>query len=193
MADETITPSQRQAELWKRLHLKRFVREAPPVKNANVEHQNQLSPLDRLALAITDKVGSMGFFFLIFTWTVCWTGYNIIATKLPGLHWVAFDPFPAFVAYLLISNVIQILLMPLIMVGQNVQSRHSEIRAELDFEINQKAEKEVIAILRGLEHNTKLLVQLMQHMQCTITDSELKAIIDQMETPEQRPPAGGSA
>ena len=66
-----------------------------------------------------------------------WTGYNILALEARALHRPAFDPFPAFVAYLLISNTIQILLMPLIMVGQNLHGRHAETRAELDFEINQ--------------------------------------------------------
>lgn len=83
----------------------------------------------------------MGFFLLIFTWTILWTGYNILASEVHALHWKLFDPFPAVVAYLLTSNIIQILLMPLIMVGQNVQRRHSKTRAELDFEFNQKAEK----------------------------------------------------
>jgi len=114
----------------------------PPIRNANAVHDSEMSALDRAAVLITERVGSMGFFVLIFAWTLLWTGYNILASTLPALHWRAFDPFPAFVAYLLISNVIQILLMPLIMVGQNVQSRHSEIRAELDFEVNQKTEKE---------------------------------------------------
>ena len=95
---------------------------------------------------------------------------------MSGLHWKAFDPFPAFVAYLLISNVIQILLMPLIMVGQNVQSRHTEIRAELDFEINQKAEKEIMVVLHNLEHNTDLLIQLMRHLECKISEEELRAL-----------------
>jgi uncharacterized membrane protein len=87
-----------------------------------------------------------------------------------------FDPFPAFVAYLLISNVIQILLMPLIMVGQNLQGRHAETRAQLDFEINQKAEKEVVATLQHLERNTELLLQLMHHLDCRVSDEELRAI-----------------
>lgn len=105
-----------------------------------------------------------------------WTGYNILASEAPALHWRAFDPFPAFVAYLLISNVIQILLMPLIMVGQNLQGRHSETRAELDFEVNQKAEKEVMATLLQLQRNTDLLLRLMQHLDCRISDEELRAI-----------------
>jgi uncharacterized membrane protein len=135
-----------------------------------------MSPLDKFAVKITDKVGSMGFFILIFAWTFIWCGYNILASEIPALHWTSFDPFPAFVAYLLISNVIQILLMPLIMVGQNLQGRHSEIRAELDFEINKKAEQEVMVILRNLEHNTDLLIQLMQHSDCKISEEQLRAI-----------------
>ena len=138
-----------------------------------------MSKLDILALAITNKVGSMGFFFIILGWTILWCGYNILASEIPGLGWKSFDPFPAFVAYLLISNVIQILLMPLIMVGQNVQSRHSEIRAELDFEINQKAEAEVLVILKSLEHNTDLTIQLMKHLDCRISEQEIRAFQDE--------------
>jgi CRP-like cAMP-binding protein len=145
-------------------------------RNANIVHEQSLSGLDRLAIAITDKVGSIGFFLIIASWTVLWTSYNILASEIPALHWHAFDPFPAFVAYLLISNVIQILLMPLIMVGQNLQGRHSETRAELDFEINQKAEKEVTATLLHLERNTELLLKLMQHLDVRISDEELRAI-----------------
>ena len=145
-------------------------------RNANIVHEQSLSALDRIAIAITDKVGSIGFFLIIAGWTVLWTGYNILASEVPALHWRAFDPFPAFVAYLLISNVIQILLMPLIMVGQNLQGRHSETRAELDFEVNQKAEKEVMATLLHLERNTDLLLQLMQHLDCRISDEVLRAI-----------------
>jgi len=144
-----------------------------------------LSVLDRIAIAITDKVGSIGFFIIIASWTVLWTGYNLLASEVPALHLKPFDPFSAFVAYLLISNVIQILLMPLIMVGQNLQARHSETRAQLDFEINQKAEKEVTATLLHLERNTGLLLQLMQHLDYRISDEELRAIAAEKELARQ--------
>ena len=145
-------------------------------RNANIVHGQSLSRLDQLAIAITDKVGSIGFFLTIAGWTVLWTGYNLLASEVPALHWVPFDPFPAFVAYLLVSNVIQILLMPLIMVGQNLQTRHSETRAELDFEVNQKAEKEIMTTLLHLERNTDLLLQLMQHLDCRVSEEELRGI-----------------
>ena len=132
-----------------------------PVHNVNKQQQQSLTGLEKVAIRITDKVGSMGFFLIIFTWTLVWCGYNILATEVPGLHWPSFDPFPAFVAYLLISNVIQIMLMPLLMVGQNLQSRHSDFRAESDFDINIKAEKEVEVILEHLEHQNELLYALM--------------------------------
>ena len=154
-------------------------------RNANIVHDQGLSALDRVAIAITDKIGSIGFFLIIAGWTVSWTGYNILASEVPALGWKAFDPFPAFVAYLLISNVIQILLMPLIMVGQNIQGRHAETRAELDFEINQKAEKEVTATLLHLERNTELLLKLMRHLDCRITDEELRAIAADNELTRQ--------
>lgn len=169
------------SEMLHQLRLPRFVHNHPPIKNANQVHQDSLSPLDKIAVKVTDKVGSVGFFLIILSWTILWTGYNVLATEIPALRWKSFDPFPAFVAYLLISNVIQILLMPLIMVGQNLQGRHSETRAELDFEINQKAEKEVMAVLRHLEHNTDLLLQLMKHLECRVSEEELRALAAEAE------------
>ena len=93
-------------------------------QNVNKTYRNKMTKLDKLALWITNKVGSMGFFFLIFGWTIIWLGWNTLAPLA-----LRFDPFPAFVLWLFISNMIQIFLMPLIMVGQNLQSKHSEIRA----------------------------------------------------------------
>jgi uncharacterized membrane protein len=181
MADKTSSNAPMPGELWQKLRAPKYVRNSPPVQNANDVHEKKLSRLDKAALYITNHVGSMGFFLLIFGWTAVWCGYNIIASEFPSTGLKSFDPFPAFVAYLLISNVIQILLMPLIMVGQNVQSLHSEIRAELDFEINQKAEKEVMAILEHLENNTDLLIQLMKHLDCKVDAEHLRAVAAEQE------------
>lgn len=53
--------------------------------------------------------------------------------------------------WLFISNMLQIFLMPLLMIGQNLQGRHAEIRARSDYEVKVKAESEVDAILMHLE------------------------------------------
>ena len=130
-----------------------------PVRNVNAVHAGNLGLLERLAIWITDHVGSMGFFLIIFAWTMAWLGWNALAPKQ-----VRFDPFPAFVLWLFISNMIQIFLMPLIMLGQNLQSRHSEARAESDFEVNVKAEREIEAILLHLEVQAEKIEAILKAM-----------------------------
>lgn len=131
-----------------------------PIRNANIHHQQKLKRLDRMAIWITDHVGSMGFFMIIFAWTAFWMGWNTLA---PGE--MRFDPEPAFVMWLFISNMIQIFLMPLIMIGQNLQSAHAETRAEVDFEVNKKAELEIETVLLHLENQNKLMLQILEHLQ----------------------------
>jgi uncharacterized membrane protein len=108
------------------------------IKNANTLHKEKLSALEKLAVFITEKIGTMGFFFIIFIWTVSWLGWNVF-----GPSSMRFDPFPGFVLWLFISNLIQLHLMPLIMIGQNIQGKHSSLRAEYDFQTNRKAEREI--------------------------------------------------
>jgi uncharacterized membrane protein len=55
--------------------------------------------------------------------------------------------------------------MPLIMIGQNLQSKHSELRAEQDFLINKKAETEVETILEHLENQDELILEILQKIQ----------------------------
>ena len=131
-----------------------------PLKNTNVVHRNRLSAVDKLALLVTEKIGTMGFFFIIFAWTVIWLGWNMFAPNE-----ARFDPYPAFVLWLFISNLIQIHLMPLIMIGQNIQGKHAELRAEHDFETDRKAEKEIETILLHLENQQKLILKILEKIE----------------------------
>ena len=130
-----------------------------PVVNPNETHKQSFTKMERLAIWITDNVGTMGFFMVILVWTIIWLGWNMLAPKS-----AQFDPFPAFVLWLFISNMIQIFLMPLIMIGQNLQGRHSEIRAESDFEVNVKAEREIETILTHLENQNELILKILNHL-----------------------------
>lgn len=108
------------------------------MENTFKKHKASLSKPELFALKLTEKVGTFGFFLIILTWTILWLGWNMIAP-----YSLRFDPYPAFVLWLFISNMIQIFLMPLIMIGQNLQSKHAEIRAESDYQVNIKAENDV--------------------------------------------------
>jgi uncharacterized membrane protein len=101
----------------------------------------RVPPLDRLAVWITERVGTMVFFLIIFTWTVCWLFWNMFAPKS-----LRFDPFPGFVLWLFISNMIQLFLMPLLLIGQNLLGRGADERAKRDLSVNVKAEKEITEI-----------------------------------------------
>src|SRR3954463_6549287 len=76
------------------------------------EMEKKTSVLEKIAIWITNHVGSMGFFIIIFTWTISWLSWNMLAPKN-----LRFDPYPGFVLWLFISNMIQLFLMPMILLG----------------------------------------------------------------------------
>ncbi len=139
--------------------IEELIKDRKPVFNPNDAQIQSLSETDKLAVWITEHVGTMGFFFIILTWTLIWLGWNMLAPES-----MQFDPYPAFVLWLFISNMIQIFLMPLIMVGQNLQGRHSEFRAQADFEVNVKAEQEIETILMHLENQNELMLQILKRL-----------------------------
>jgi uncharacterized membrane protein len=130
-----------------------------PLRNSHRQVMKSLDPMDRVAVWITDKVGTFGFFLVIFVWTFIWLAWNFLAPAR-----LKFDPPMGFVFWLFISNVLQILLMPLIMVGQNLQGAQSEARAEHDLEVNVKAEKEIEVILEHLEYQNAVLTHLVRKL-----------------------------
>ena len=135
----------------------REIRQRHPLRNTYREVMAGLGKLDLLAIWITENVGTMGFFLLILIWTILWLGWNFLAP--PRLQ---FDPPMGFVFWLFISNMIQILLMPLIMVGQNLQGQHAEARAEHDLDVNIKAEQEIEMILQHLERQNDMLIAMLE-------------------------------
>jgi uncharacterized membrane protein len=134
-----------------------------PLRNVNREAFEKLSAMDRLACWITDRVGTMSFFLIVLIWTVLWLGWNFLAPEN-----LQFDPPMGFVFWLFISNLIQLLLMPLIMVGQNVQGQHSEMRAEHDLEVNVKAEQEIEIVLQHLEYQNAILIAMVEKLGVTL-------------------------
>ena len=142
------------------ISLEELKRKVKPIRTINIERKENLSRLNQLAIWITDHVGTMGFFLIIFAWTASWLSWNTLAPKT-----IRFDPYPAFVLWLFLSNMIQIFLMPLIMIGQNLQSAHAEARAEADFDVNTKAEMEIETVLQHLEYQNKMILQIVQHLE----------------------------
>jgi len=131
-----------------------------PIRNANKEHVERMGALDKIAMSIAVRVGSMTFFILTLLVTLAWLAWNTF-----GPVEQRFDPYPAFVLWLFISNITQLLLMPLIMVSQNLQSRYAEVRAEEEYEINVKAEREIEVIIRHLEKQQEKLDKVIAKLE----------------------------
>jgi hypothetical protein len=52
-----------------------------PLRNVNIAHRERLRKLEKLDLFITNRVGSMGFFFSVFAWTALWLSWDTLAPK----------------------------------------------------------------------------------------------------------------
>lgn len=141
------------------LSLEEFRRRLYKPRGVKKTFSEKLSRLDRFAMLITNKVGTIGFFLIIAGWTALWLGWNILAPAS-----LQFDPPMGFVLWLFISNLIQILLMPLIMVGQNIQGKHAEARAENDLEVNIRAEQEIELVLSHLEYQNTILMAMVRKL-----------------------------
>ena len=121
-------------------------REFAPISNTNEIHKSRLSKTDELALFITTRVGTMGFFYFCLALV---TMPLIFSSTMPIIQYLS-------------SGYLQLILLPLILVGQNLQSRHSELRAQHDYETNLKAEKEIEAILLHLEKQDEIMLEILR-------------------------------
>ena len=131
-----------------------------PIENTYKIHKNKMSGMDKLALFATEHIGTMGFFFVLLVFNAMWIGWNIFAPR--GM---VFDEAFSFLVLLFINNIMQILFMPLIMVGQNLQGRYAQLRAEHDFSTNVKAEKEIEAILMHLEKQDSVMTEILKRIE----------------------------
>ncbi len=111
-------------------------------ENINVKHRSGFKLHDRLAVIVTAAVGSMYavYFFIIFV--LAWMLWQSVSSK-------PFDPYP-FIFMIFISNIVQLILVPLIMVGQNIQNRHAQLRAEEEYQATKSIHQDIETILTTL-------------------------------------------
>ena len=131
-------------------------------RNPRREVASTMSRQDQIALAITGAIGTMYAVYVFATFMAGWMLLQVVSGK------AAFDPYP-FAFLLFLGNIIQLLLMPLIMVGQNLQSRHAEARSEEEFRTvgkifhdNETALAHLDAQDRELIRQTQLLIGLVE-------------------------------
>ncbi|HVX93157.1 MAG TPA: DUF1003 domain-containing protein [Candidatus Dojkabacteria bacterium] len=90
------------------------------------EHEN-IGVNGKIAVIITKTFGSMGMFYFLVVWMF---GWMILATL--GIGVFKSDPYP-FTFLLFLSNLVQLLALPILAVGQQVLSRASDKQAKQTF------------------------------------------------------------
>lgn len=131
-----------------------------PIREYYKLKRTGLSSVEKVAMWVSDHVGTAQFFGIIITWTILWLGWNTF-----GPENLKFDPAPAFVLWLFISNVIQLTLLPLILISENIQNKQYELRSEADLEVNIIAEREIETILQHLEKQDEMILEILHKIE----------------------------
>jgi uncharacterized membrane protein len=139
--------------LTKRIHIS---------KNFHKEFEDGLSFGDRLADRIAAFGGSWTFIIIFLSLLVLWI---IVNTLILTHMWQPFDAYP-FIFLNLVLSMIAALQAPVIMMSQNRHSAQDRAAAEHDYEVNLKAELEILALHQKVdtlrEQQWVELVQMQQ-------------------------------
>jgi len=117
-------------------------------RNVNQRHKDNMSPLNKLGLQITKAVGTM-VCAIIFT---CLSLVSLpAALKSHSLiiivGWIA-------------QTFLQLVLLPIIIVGQNMQSKHTEVMADEEFKTTQTTYHDLEHLINMNKQQLELLTKL---------------------------------
>ena len=121
----------------------RFLRGEPTIRNPNVIFDERQTFGQRVADRVASFGGSWPFIFGFLVLMVVWMIVNARATR-------PFDPFPFILLNLLLSC-LAALQAPVIMMSQNRQAARDRLDAQHDYEVNLKAELEIVALHMKLD------------------------------------------
>ena len=144
------------------------VTEHPLVHDVNREHSDQLSPVERVCKRIADWTGAPLALGLAVVVQLIWIPVGI-ATK--------WDPYP-FAFLLTCSNILQLILIFILAVGQRQSVAHDELRAEHDHD-------SISRLLYHQELQEDVLLQIASRIECDV--SAIKVRIEQLARQEASP------
>jgi uncharacterized membrane protein len=149
---ESLAPDERNI-------LQRAVRRHPIAKNPNLAFDASQTFGERLADKVATFGGSWTFIIIFGVVLVLWTLGNIVL----GRH--AFDAYP-FIFLNLMLSMLAAIQAPIIMMSQNRQSAKDRADAGHDYEVNLKAEIEIMGLHEKIDSmRTQQLEELLKSQQ----------------------------
>src|SRR6185436_17168515 len=141
-AEKDLQENARVAEQKLLDALREHAVQVPPHPNEVVEKERTFG--ERVADLVAESAESWTFIFIFLSALGLWIAWNHTEGS------AAFDPFPFILLNLLLSCVAA-LQAPVIMMSQNRQAKRDRVHADLDYQINVKAELEVAQLRTDLE------------------------------------------
>jgi len=116
----------------------RFIHRKPVARDSDAVYESQMTFGERLADRVAAFGGSWTFIGLFVAAMVVWIAINLRGTA-------PIDPFP-FILLNLMLSCLAALQAPVIMMSQNRQAAKDRLDAQHDYEVNLKAEMEIVAL-----------------------------------------------
>ena len=116
----------------------RFIHRKPVARDSEAVYESQMTFGERLADRVAAFGGSWTFIGLFVAAMVVWIAINLRGTA-------PIDPFP-FILLNLMLSCLAALQAPVIMMSQNRQAAKDRLDAQHDYEVNLKAEMEIVAL-----------------------------------------------
>jgi len=130
-----------------------FLRKYKNEKDVTQMEQPKLTLSQKASDFITNLIGSWWFIILVIIFIIFWVLINVYA-------WInSWDPYPFIILNLCLSC-LATLQAPVILMSQNRQAENDRIRAEYDYQVNIKAEKEIQDMQRDLEQIKTMIKDL---------------------------------
>jgi uncharacterized membrane protein len=114
-------------------------------RNLNEEQSENMTFGERVADRVASFGGSWTFIIFFGLLLLCWMGVNVVI-----LVTRPFDPYP-FILLNLVLSTLAALQAPVIMMSQNRQSSKDRLKADLDYQVNLKAELEIASLHRKVD------------------------------------------
>jgi len=123
-------------------------------RNPNEENEEKITALQRVADWISWFSGSMQFLALNAAWFVAWIAVNTLSLGVPQ-----FDPYP-FGLLTMIVSLEAIFLSCFVLISQNRQAEKDRVRADIEYEVNIKAELEIAHLH---EKTDRIYTEMLEH------------------------------
>lgn len=168
--------------LEERLIVERFISRGRIARDVMREFDAQLTFGERLADRVAGFGGSWTFILLFIAFLIGWMIFNSLVL---ARH--AFDPYP-YILLNLVLSCLAALQAPVIMMSQNRAAEKDRMQAQNDYEVNVKAELEILQLQEKLnelrEHDWGALVEMQQRqielLERVLIDGRCRSAINEM-------------